>query len=205
MIVTPPFPVGSVLNEKTWMLAVMGNYQSSCLCSGFGCSRKQSPSRGQAFFVCLFVCLFGNPPASPITEDIPSFSILRDIPAFYYSFHRSEFDQRSKTAKGRHRVSMYSRGAFSGSTVVNNQPAQRRRLNPWVKKIPWRREQLPPPAFLPGYPTDRGPRQATVPGVGKSLTWMSMLSHICTHSSLQESYDCRRWLSSLLSWIWRWP
>ena len=29
---------------------------------------------------------------------------------------------------------------------------RRRGLNPWVGKVPWRRERLPPPVFLPGEP-----------------------------------------------------
>ena len=34
--------------------------------------------------------------------------------------------------------------------MVKNLPAMRRpRFNPWVEKIPWRREQLPTPVFLP--------------------------------------------------------
>ena len=43
------------------------------------------------------------------------------------------------------------RGGFPGDTSA----CQRRRLkrpgfNPWVRKIPWRREWQPPPIFLPG-------------------------------------------------------
>jgi len=38
--------------------------------------------------------------------------------------------------------------------VVKNPPAnagdKRRRLDPWVGKIPWRRAWQPPPVFLPG-------------------------------------------------------
>ena len=44
-------------------------------------------------------------------------------------------------------------GFMSGKKVaqmVKNLPAmQRLRFNPWVKKIPWRREQLPTSVFLP--------------------------------------------------------
>ena len=35
--------------------------------------------------------------------------------------------------------------------MVKNLPAvQRPEFDPWVRKIPWRREQLPTPVFLPG-------------------------------------------------------
>ena len=35
--------------------------------------------------------------------------------------------------------------------MVKNLPAmQRPGFNPWVRKIPWRRERLPTPVFLPG-------------------------------------------------------
>ena len=35
--------------------------------------------------------------------------------------------------------------------MVRNLPAvQETGLNPWVRKIPWRREWLPSPVFLPG-------------------------------------------------------
>ena len=39
----------------------------------------------------------------------------------------------------------------------------------WVRKIPWRREWLPTPVFLPG----EFHRQTTVHGVTKSWTWLS--------------------------------
>ena len=47
---------------------------------------------------------------------------------------------------------------------------RRPRFNPWVRKIPWRREWLPPPVFLPGEPHGQrglvsyrpwGPREST--------------------------------------------
>ena len=44
---------------------------------------------------------------------------------------------------------------------------RRPQFNPWVGKIPWRREWLPTPVFLSGYPMDRGAWQATVPWVSK--------------------------------------
>ena len=49
---------------------------------------------------------------------------------------------------------------------------QRRRcgLDPWVRKIPWRRKWQPTPVFLPGKtPMERGAWWATVPGVAQVL------------------------------------
>ena len=34
--------------------------------------------------------------------------------------------------------------------TVKNLPARRPGLDPWVRKIPWRRKWLPTPVFLPG-------------------------------------------------------
>ena len=44
---------------------------------------------------------------------------------------------------------------FPGGASVKNLPANagdimRHWFNPWVRKIPWRRQWLPTPVFLPG-------------------------------------------------------
>ena len=49
---------------------------------------------------------------------------------------------------------------------------KRYRFDPWVWKIPWRREGLSTPLFFPGEPMDRGAWWATVHGVAKS--WMRL-------------------------------
>ena len=46
-------------------------------------------------------------------------------------------------------------------------------LDPWVRKIPWKRECQLIPVFLPGNPMDRGAWWATVRGVEKSQTQLS--------------------------------
>ena len=58
--------------------------------------------------------------------------------------------------------------------MVKNLPAvPETGFNPWVEKIPWRREWLPTPVFLPGE-FHRGAWQATVVhGVTKSQTQLS--------------------------------
>ena len=41
-------------------------------------------------------------------------------------------------------------GASLVAQMVKNLPARRPGFDPWVRKIPWRRERLPMPVFLPG-------------------------------------------------------
>ena len=43
----------------------------------------------------------------------------------------------------------------------------------WVRKIPWRREWLPSPEFLPGEFMDKGTWWGTVHGISKSQTQLS--------------------------------
>ena len=45
--------------------------------------------------------------------------------------------------------------------------------DPWIGKIPWRREWLPDPVFLPGDPMDRGAQWAIVHGVTQNQTRLS--------------------------------
>ena len=46
---------------------------------------------------------------------------------------------------------MYNvRASLVAQTVKNLPPMQIPRFDPWVRKIPWRREWLPTPVFLPG-------------------------------------------------------
>ena len=57
--------------------------------------------------------------------------------------------------------------------MVKNLPAvQRPEFDPWVRKIPWRREQLPTPVFLPG--ESHGLRSLT----GYSSQWHKELDKI---------------------------
>ena len=47
---------------------------------------------------------------------------------------------------------------------------KRRRFDPWVRKIPWRKTWQPPPVFLPEAAHDRGAWWVIVHGVAKSWT-----------------------------------
>ena len=67
-----------------------------------------------------------------------------------------------------------------GSTSGKEPACQGRRcerpgFDPWVGKMPWRRVWQPTPVFLPGEPTDKGIRWATV-HAAKSRTWLRQLS-----------------------------
>ena len=55
---------------------------------------------------------------------------------------------------------------------------KRRRFNPWVGKIPWRRAQQPAPGCLEN-PMDREPGKAAVQGVTKNQTQLNDLA--CMH------------------------
>ena len=57
--------------------------------------------------------------------------------------------------------------------VIKNLPAMQPGFHPWVRKIPWRREWLPTPAFLLENPRDRGACWATAHGVAQNWTWLS--------------------------------
>ena len=62
---------------------------------------------------------------------------------------------------------------FPGGSAVKNPPAKAGDgFDPWVRKIPWRREWQPTPV-LPGSPMNRGAWWATVRGVAKGRTGLS--------------------------------
>ena len=56
---------------------------------------------------------------------------------------------------------------------------RRRRLDPWVRKIPWRKRWQPTPVFLPGKSHGQRSLVATVHRVSQGKTWLSMhASHL---------------------------
>ena len=57
---------------------------------------------------------------------------------------------------------------------------KRREFDPWVGKLPWRREWQPTPVFLPGESHGQKSLWATVHRVAKSQTQLKRLStHAC--------------------------
>ena len=75
---------------------------------------------------------------------------------------------------------------------------KRQGFNPWVRKIPWKRQWQSTPVFLPGEsPMDTGAWQAMVHSVAKSWTrlkWLSTLAHMLC---LIKDYG-RTWLDEEL-------
>ena len=72
---------------------------------------------------------------------------------------------------------------------------RRRKFNPWVGKIPWRRKWQPTPVFLPGESMDRGAWWAPVDGVTKSWTWLS--AHTETNDPMLLEDGSLSWRGSL--------
>ena len=80
--------------------------------------------------------------------------------------------------------------AFRGGTSGKERACQGRRhrrheLDPWVRKLPWRRARLPMPVFLLGNPMDRGAWQATVHKGHRVAHDWSNLAHIYAHTHCQ--------------------
>ena len=68
-------------------------------------------------------------------------------------------------------------GASGKEPACQRRRHRRRRFDPWVGQIPWRRAWQPTPVFLPG-DSHRGAWQATVHKVPKSQTRLSDLARI---------------------------
>ena len=67
---------------------------------------------------------------------------------------------------------------FSMALVIKNLPATARRLkrcrlNPWVGKVPWRREWQRTPVFLPG----KSHGQRSLEGYGITKSWTQLSAH----------------------------
>ena len=60
------------------------------------------------------------------------------------------------------------------SAWVPSRRQKRRRCDPWVGKIPWRRKQQPTPVSLLENPMDTGPWRATVHGVTVTHDWCDL-------------------------------
>ena len=73
----------------------------------------------------------------------------------------------------------------------------RRKFDPWVGKILWRRKWLHTPVFLPGESRDRGAWMATVHGVAKSQTqlkWQHPHTEKQQVTIKSRYYFCYYWL-----------
>ena len=57
--------------------------------------------------------------------------------------------------------------------MVKNLPVDAGGLDPWVRKIPWKRKSQPTPVFLPGESLGQKSLVGSVQGVPKSCTRLS--------------------------------
>ena len=73
-------------------------------------------------------------------------------------------------------------GAFLVAQTVKNLQYRKHRFNPWVRKIPWRREWQPTPVFLPGEFHGQRSWWSIVHGVSKNNTRLSNL-HFHFHTT----------------------
>ena len=76
-------------------------------------------------------------------------------------------------------------GKFNGKESACQCRRQRRRFNPQVGRIPWRRKWQPAPVFSA---MDRGAWWATDHGVAKSWTWLSDWAHTHRHVPWPQSH-----------------
>ena len=73
-------------------------------------------------------------------------------------------------------------------------------LNPWVGKIPWRREWLSTPVFLPGKSYGQRSLAGYSPWCHKELDTTEWLTYITCHSSKQGCHSHQRLQPSYMSW-----
>ena len=79
-------------------------------------------------------------------------------------------------------------------------------FDPWVGKIPWRRERLPTPVFWPGEFHYRGACQATVQGLTVRHDWATFTAFKISlrggASNKECAYHCRRCkIHRFSSWV----
>ena len=73
--------------------------------------------------------------------------------------------------------------------MVRNLPAvQETGLNPWVRKIPWRREWLPSPVFLPGEFHGQRGLAGNSPWGLKELGMTDPLMHTCIIKFVSQKF-----------------
>ena len=68
--------------------------------------------------------------------------------------------------------------------MVRNPPANSGDLDPWVRKIPWRRKWQPTPVSVPGKSHGQRSLVGTVHGAAKSRTPLNVHTHTHTHTQV---------------------
>ena len=76
---------------------------------------------------------------------------------------------------------------------------QETRVQPWVRKFPWRRKWQPTPVFLSGNSMDRGAWRAAVHRVAKSGQYCQVLLMLTTNTALRDSEE------QAAAWAQHWP
>ena len=92
--------------------------------------------------------------------------------------------QIKTTRRNYYKLSRMSKIKMANYTVCLQ--CRRPGFDPWVEKIPWRREWLPTPVFLLENSMDRGVWQATVHGVVKSQTELSDFHILCVGKDVKK-------------------
>ena len=114
---------------------------------------KAQPSASEPFLVPLFPSL-PQAPAGPVDSISPKYTEwnhfplppLWSRPPSFLSHPYPSPDQSFFFL-----IEAYLIWGFSGGSVVKNLPAkQETQVQPWVRKIPWRKKWHPTPVFLPG-------------------------------------------------------
>ena len=82
---------------------------------------------------------------------------------------------------------------FPGGSSGKESACQRRihkrlRIDPWVRKIPWRREWQPTPVFLPGKSLGQRSLAGYSPCGGKSYDYYLTTKCVYTHACTEQFY-----------------
>ena len=78
---------------------------------------------------------------------------------------------------------------------------RRCRFNPWVRKIPWKREWQPIPVFLTGKSYGQRNLAGYSPwGCKESDTTKQLSTHTHTQSMVVEAMDAKLWMLKKASW-----
>ena len=103
----------------------------------------------------------------PDLYDCHFFYPISTSPKFLSSFTNAGIFRFSKLTMG------FPDGSVGKEFTLQGRRLRRCGLNPWVRKIPWRRKWQPTPVFVHENPMDRGAWWAAVQRVAKSQTQLN--------------------------------
>ena len=90
-------------------------------------------------------------------------------------------------------------GWFEGNQERICLKCRRPGFHPWVRKIPWKREQLPTPVSLPGELHGQGAWQDTVHGIAKESDMIESLMLSLFHAKTLSSFIQQALLGNILA------